>query len=226
MTEASAETADSGRRAPRTVGLDALWLETLQKVASRAAHELKGALNGVSVNLEVVRTRAARPDALASTVLRFADSAAQQLEGLIRMNESLLALARPIREPVDVGGVVSRLAALLGPSTNAEGGRLEIEDGASEQEALTSVRGNGVRLALAAVLLEAVERKAVTTCRIERVGEVIVHVTSSVGGEITMPPTFTDAVGAAGVRVDTLHDGCSLTFPRRGEVSEARAESE
>lgn len=226
MNEASAETAEKGRRGQSSVGLDALWLEAFERVASRAAHEVKGALNGVSVNLEVVRTRAARPDTLASTVLRFADSAAQQLDSLIRMNEALLVLARPVREPVDVAGVLSRLAALLGPSTHADGGRLDIEDEASGQEALTSVRGNGVRLALAAVLLEAMERKSVTTCRIARVGEVIVHVTSSAGGEIAMPSAFTDAVVVAGVRLDPLHDGCSLIFPRCGVVSEARAESE
>ena len=47
---------------------DALWLETLQRICGRAAHELKGALNGASVNLEVVRSRATRAEALASSI--------------------------------------------------------------------------------------------------------------------------------------------------------------
>jgi hypothetical protein len=40
--------------------LSALWLATLQRVTDRVAHEIRNALNGVAVNVEVVRTRAAR----------------------------------------------------------------------------------------------------------------------------------------------------------------------
>src|SRR5213075_1063560 len=93
--------------------VDALWLDTLQRICTRAAHELKGALNGVSVNLEVVRSRSERPDVQASAVAKFASSAAEQLGAVIAMTDALLWLARPSREPVDIGAVIRRLDALL-----------------------------------------------------------------------------------------------------------------
>ena len=43
--------------------IDTLWLRTLEEVVNRAAHEVKDSLNGVSLNVEVVRSRADRPGA-------------------------------------------------------------------------------------------------------------------------------------------------------------------
>ena len=40
--------------------IDAMWLATLQGICARAAHELRGALNAVAVNLEVARSRSER----------------------------------------------------------------------------------------------------------------------------------------------------------------------
>ena len=204
--------------------IDRLWLDTLGRVAARAAHEVKGALNGVSVNLEVVRSRAERVDAPASSVQRFADSASQQLERLIRMSDALLVLARPVREPMDVAATLRRLVALLGPSTASEGGvlQLEVVDG----EGAAGVRGNAVRLGAAAALLAALERKAVSGCRLESGEGIVIRVTSSADGAVVVPPAITQALAAVGVRVDTEAAGCALTFPRaRGTASEQGTET-
>ena len=64
--------ASSERMTEDLPSVDALWLDTLQRICTRVAHELKGALNGVSVNLEVVRSRSERQDAPASGVARYA----------------------------------------------------------------------------------------------------------------------------------------------------------
>lgn len=200
--------------------VDLLWLETLGRVAGRAAHEVKGALNGVSVNLEVVRSRAERPDAPASVVRKFADSAAQQLEALIRMNDALLALARPVRGTPDAVALLGRLTTLLGPSTAAEGGRLVVER--EEEMATVAAPGNAVRLALAAPLLGALERKAVTTCRVARGtgdgrgGEVEVRVESSAGGAIHVAPAIIEALASVGIRTAADDTGCALTLPAAG----------
>ena len=66
--------------APADAGV--LWPAALQRALARAAHDVKDALNGVSVNLEVVRSRASRADTPASAVAPFAEAAAQQLERL------------------------------------------------------------------------------------------------------------------------------------------------
>ena len=57
----------------------ALWLATLQRAMGRASHDVKDALNGVVVNLEVIRGRAARPEMPAAAVAPFAEAAGQQV---------------------------------------------------------------------------------------------------------------------------------------------------
>ena len=56
--------------------LSALWLVTLQRLTDRTAHDIRNALNGVAVNLEVVRSRAAR-GADGSAIASFATAAAR-----------------------------------------------------------------------------------------------------------------------------------------------------
>src|SRR5947209_6465117 len=97
----------------------ALWLAALQRAMGRSSHDVKDALNGVSVNLEVIRSRSRRPDAPASALTQFADASAQQLERLTSLIDAVLALGRIEREPVDVGITLRRVAALCGASSTA-----------------------------------------------------------------------------------------------------------
>jgi len=144
--------------------LDELWLATLQDVVNRAAHEVKDALNGVSVNLEVVRSRAARAGTDAASLGSFANAAADQLEAVTARAEAVLYLARPAKDPVDVAVVLKHLAALLVPATRANGGRLTVEVGPSS--APTTAPGQPTRLALAAGLL-ALIKEGGGRCRLE-----------------------------------------------------------
>jgi hypothetical protein len=52
--------------AMRNQSVDELWLGVLQQISARAAHEMKGVLNGVAVNLEVVRSRSEKAGASAA----------------------------------------------------------------------------------------------------------------------------------------------------------------
>jgi len=108
--------------------LDARWLAALARLVDRAAHELKGALNGVSVNQEVIRSRAEKPNTSAASVSSFAAAAADQLDVVISLTEALLALTRRAREPVDVGAEVRRIAILLGAAARSDGKRLTVDD--------------------------------------------------------------------------------------------------
>ncbi len=124
-------------------GAAARWLATQQEVAERAAHDLKNTLNGVAVNLEVVRSRLARPGVQPEQVQRFAESAAQQLELLTTQVEALLAVTRAPREPADVGATAAQLLALRpGPHGNQD----------RHPAAFTAASGTLVRLLLAAAL--------------------------------------------------------------------------
>src|SRR3954463_9203678 len=102
--------------APEDLG--ALWMHTLQRAMGRAAHDVKDALNGVSVNLEVIRTRAERADLPATSVSQFAEAAGNQLERLTSLLDAVLALGRPEREPVDVAQTLKRVAMLCSASSS------------------------------------------------------------------------------------------------------------
>ena len=133
------------------IDLDRLWLRTLEDVVNRAAHEVKDSLNGVSLNLEVIRSRSSAAYASAESFSAFAESATEQLDHLSARTEAVLFLARPAREPADVAVTLTHLASLLVPTAKSEGGSLVVEGHATS--APTAAPGQATRLALAAGLL-------------------------------------------------------------------------
>ena len=198
--------------------VDEQWLEVLAQIGARAAHELKGALNGVSVNVEVVRSRAAKADASATSVAPFASSAADQLELVVSMSEALLALIRAPREPVDVVETVARLVAVLAPAARVEGGSLRIEQQSREVgETVIRARGNAVRLVIGASLLAAVARKGDVRCRIEADDDTVLSITCvDDAGPLAVAPDVIAAAADAGISVQVEEQSMTLSFPRAG----------
>ena len=199
---------------------DELWLDTLAEVCARAAHEVKGVLNGVSVNLEVVRSRSARGQGEVSSVRKFAESANGQFERLSEMSEALLLLCRLPREPVEVSATVKQLVTLLEPVAKAEGHVLEVSE-ASGAGAVRA-RGNVVRLIIASALLAALDRKADVRCEVELGDDAIIRIAAG-AHVINVPSEVSDAAQHDGVRIE--HDGGSITlaFPRAGRRAHERA---
>lgn len=125
------------------------WLAMLQQLTSGVAHELRNALNGVAVNLEVVRSRAGREGLAASALGSFAGSASEQLEQVIAMTDALMALGRAGQEPVAIGRTTDQVAALVRPVLAANGGALDLR---VEGEGTTRVPSAAARLFIAATL--------------------------------------------------------------------------
>lgn len=197
---------------------DALWLATLQRALGRASHDVKDALNGVSVNLEVIRSRSQRPDAAASAVRTFADSATQQLERLTSLLEAVLALGRAEREPCDVAVTLRRVAALCGASSSAADSTVTVRQTLVD-DARTSVNGTAVRLALAAPMLDAVvgerggAQGTALLCELTRDGDALV-VRLRADRPVTLPPRVAGTLHDAGVRWTEAPNDLSLVFPR------------
>lgn len=194
-----------------------LWLAALQRALARAAHDVKDALNGVSVNLEVVRTRARRADAPASAVAPYADAAAQQLDRLAALLDAVLALGRSERAPADVGITLRRIAAVCSASNASSDARVTVRE-ASVGDARTSVAGDAVRLALAAPLLDAVasrtgESREAVVCELMDDGEALV-VRLLADRPIQMPTDAAEVLRAAGVRWTESANDLSVVFPR------------
>lgn len=216
MESTVAMSVEGGGRYARSV--DELWLDVLQQITARTAHELKGALNGVAVNLEVVRSRAAKPDAAAAAIAPFASSAADQLEAVVDMTEALLALTRAPREPLDVFETVQAFASLLTPSARAEGSSLRVEAPSREVGARTlRTPGNVVRAVIGAALLAALASRGDVRCRIEAGEETIVSIECADAElPLTLAPDVLAVAAAGAVRVQQESGSLSLIFPRAG----------
>ncbi|HEU4643587.1 MAG TPA: histidine kinase dimerization/phospho-acceptor domain-containing protein [Gemmatimonadaceae bacterium] len=191
-----------------------LWLEALQRLADGAAHEIKNPLNGLAVNLEVVRSRAERGGADVATVARFATAAAEELQRTAALVEALLAVSRPARAPVDLWMVLQPLVALYGAIAAASGGTLVLERPAESMGA-TEADPAAVRLAMTSALAGVAYDEATVRCSLEtRDGAVMMSVR---GAPATAPAGDVRAViERAGIGVELLSDGLRLRFAPAG----------
>ncbi|HKW12488.1 MAG TPA: hypothetical protein VJO33_19025 [Gemmatimonadaceae bacterium] len=216
MTSATQESVSLTR------SVNELWLDVLQQISTRTAHELKGALNGVAVNLEVVRSRSARADAAAASVAPFAASASSQLDAVVEMSQALLSLSRAARDPLDIGETVASFAAILGPSARAHGGSLRVEPhGRDFAAGPVRVRGNVARLVIGATLLAALARKGDARCTLESGDDIVVSVEcAGAEGPPDLSAEVMTAAATAGIRVnaDRGSRSISLAFPRAGSA--------
>ncbi len=86
----------------------------LRDVSRRITHQVNNAANGVAVNLEVVRSRAGRADAV-TAIGPFAERASEQLEELTALQEVIQSLLQLAIDAVDE----DRLNCRLSPSGDA-----------------------------------------------------------------------------------------------------------
>jgi signal transduction histidine kinase len=188
---------------------DALWLETLQQLCGVAAHELKGALNGVSVNLEVVRSRSDREGA-ASGLAKFAINASTQLEAAIAMTEALLSLARSGREPADVGTVARQIGALVGPVVRAKGGTFDLTVDA-EVPGLSGAPISLVRTAVGRAFLAAASAGTPVSGRVSVSGGAATLSVEPCGAD-DLGPEVNRLLAGAGIAVRMAGHGISIGF--------------
>ena len=92
-------------------------LEIVHEIIRRAGHEIRNALNGVAVNVEVVRSRVSREGA-ATEVASFAERAGSQIGEATALTNGLLAL---------VGSVLAAEAQGTLSSARGSGGGSRIE---------------------------------------------------------------------------------------------------
>jgi len=189
-----------------------LWLATLERVVSRAAHEVKDALNGVSVNLEVVRSRAADPAAAKGErgVLPFAEAASSQFEVVTGRVEALLHLSRPAPEPADVAVTLRHLAALLVPAARTDGWQLRVTG--HERAAPSSAPASAVRLALGSALL-AFPGTGSVECRLETGSDTVVRFSHESAGAPSIDPAVASAVAPYAIRTERSDNDLILAFP-------------
>jgi signal transduction histidine kinase len=178
------------------------WLEALQHLGRRIAHEIKNPLNAVAVNLEVVRSRCERGSMDASALLPFATAAAGELERVVRLVEALLAVARPTLP--DVAALAPPLVTLYDVIANAEGGSVEMDR--IEGDVGIDMAADEARAALAATLDSMIGPGVSVRVRVTRDDG---HVTVRVAGPRTTPKV------PRTVRLESEAAGLTLLFPAR-----------
>jgi len=207
--------------------VESLWLNVLQRLASRAAHELKGALNGASVNLEVVRSRAEASEMVAGEAVgRYATAAASQLDSVITMSDALLAIARAPREVGvtgggdDLGQMLRRLVALVAPGLRIDERTLVVV------EPFEGVDTSGapallVRALVGTALLEASERWAHTLCRADAENNrLVIECEGAAGLAVAFDRELLDAAADAAIQVQMDGSAISMTFrPNAGRTT-------
>jgi len=209
-------------------GIESLWLDVLQRIAGRAAHELKGALNGASVNLEVVRSRADASEMVAGEAIsRYATAAANQLDAVITMSDALLAVARAPREAAagastgdDFGQMVRRLVALVAPALRIDEHTLAVVepfDGVDTSTGPTLL----VRALVGAALLDATERWAHTLCRADAEhNRLVIECEGVAASAASFGRDILDAAADAGIQVQVDGSAISMTFrPNTGRTT-------
>ena len=190
-----------------------LWLAALRRLAAGVGHEMRNALNGVAVNLEVVRSRSARDGMPATSLAQYATTASDQLESVITIAEALVALNRAPQRPVVAGRVADQLLALIRPQLVAVGGSARL---IVEGEGKSDVSAEVARLVLAGALeagaTAAAEHRSELLCIVRPVDGVQVEVTAGHG-----PLSLGDEIRRIAVEngIDVrANDGITLTFPK------------
>lgn len=190
-----------------------LWLDTLQTLGRPVAHEVRNALNGVSVNLEVVRARAARPDATAASVARYADVAAAQVENLSSLMDALLAVVRSPGDVADAVRIVAPLVALFDAVARPEGGEVALRVVPDGEPVRTALDGATLRALAGALLAAAVERGGTLTCELDGVGSPTLRLRRS-GAPLPSPPAAARALAErVGVRLDIQGEAWVAALP-------------
>jgi signal transduction histidine kinase len=194
--------------------LERHWLAVLQELAGTVAHELRNALNGVAVNLEVVRSRSAREGVAASALGSFAGSASDQLEHVIAITDALMSLARSQDGAAMIGRTTDHVAALIRPTLVASGGSLEL---VVEGEGTTRVPAKAARLFVAAALQRAVAasaaRGAGIRCTVRPVNGVELRIDGSFVGEVRIDDGLNELARVYGVGIQPTESSITLTFP-------------
>jgi len=193
------------------IDLDRLWLRTLEDVINRAAHEVKDSLNGVSLNLEVIRSRSSAAYASAESFSAFAESATEQLDHLSARTEAVLFLARPAREPADVAVTLTHLASLLVPTAKSEGGSLVVEGPATS--APKAAPGQATWVALAAGLLLLIKEGGCGRCRLDVTNEIVVRFSHESAAACRLDPTIAKAIAEHSITNERSGMDLILRFP-------------
>ena len=195
-----------------SAGAALLWSGAIQRLADRAAHEIRSPLNGAALNITVVRSRLERAGIDPSSLSPFAQAASDELDRAIALVEAILALARSAPVPIDLYSTLSALVTVTGVIARSEGGEVSLER-TDEEFTQTSLEGDAVRGALASALSASVAGSARVRCRLGHSGERIA-IQIMGGADNKLSDEVSQAIRMAGIGLERQPAGTTLLFSR------------
>ena len=195
-----------------TDAIAALWLNTLHEIMDRSAHEVKDSLNGVSLNLEVIRSRSSRAGTAAKDIASFAEAASGQFETLTARVEAMLALARPPRAgSADLAQSLKLLSTLLVPAARADGRTLTVDG--YEQSVPTGAPALAVRLALASGMLSLVKGSKSGRCTLQSGLEPVVRFSHESAVTCSLDSAVAEALAGCNINTRRSDHDLLIEFP-------------
>lgn len=194
--------------------LERLWYDTLQDIGNLSAHEIKDVLNGVALNVEVLRSRSEKGTSESRALYQFAAAASDQTEKLVARVEALLDLMRPASRysaPVEIGVILRSLVALLAPAARARGGALELVG--LDRAATTTAAPDAVRLALASGLLASTRDGQKATCVLASGDSARVEMTRGMKEPPALRGEVADELARQQIRIDRPDSRLVMIFP-------------
>jgi hypothetical protein len=197
------------------VNIGTLWAAAQREVLGLARHELRGAINGLSVNLEVLKSRTDSGKIDHQAIAPFVDAAYQSLIETSARAEAMMFLGPAQRDvgQADVAVALKHLAALLVPAAKGDGTSLDVAG--YDTSVPTSALPMAVRLALASGLL-ALIKEGGGRCRLEPgkegAGAVVrfSHESAPVG---ELDPALACVLGHENIRISRSDKDLQMAFP-------------
>ena len=192
------------------IELEALWAKALRQLVDLAAHDMRNAMNGVSVNFEVLRSRIDAGRTEKTSLESFSNAAHGQFEAVMARMGGHLYLARIPSDPADVALTLKHMATFILPTVAADGITLTIEG--YDVSSPTGAPHVGVRLALASGLL-ALIKEGGGKCTLERQPETVVRFSHESAGAVSLDPEVTSALGKHGIKSRRSPEDLQIVFP-------------
>jgi len=195
-------------RGEGTAHVSALWLDEFGRLTGHVLHGLRNGLQGVGINLEVIRSRSEVGSATAADLRVFAANAARQFEDVSAQVEALAFLSKDVPGDAEIDATMRAIVTLL----NAGGDtRVQLDGGAPQAKA--AVSHIAARLIITHVIMSAAKTGSAVSCALVSARPVT--------AELRMTPAMTPVLDqevltvarALHIRIAANASAVTVTFP-------------
>ncbi len=185
-----------------------LWIDELGRLTDQILHGLRNGLQGVGINIEVIRSRTDHGSGNYSDLRSFAINAARQFEDVSAQIEALAFLSRTASGSADIGATTKAITTLL----NA-GGRTRVALQEAPFPARAAVSATTARLVLSHLCRTAVETGSAVSCEVRGTAPVAVAVNLDPAVNIEVNPKVVEIAEALHIKIMFEAASVAAVFP-------------